>query len=391
MYEQTLARPESGRAPVNWTAFREQMPVTRQWAYFDHAAVAPLSGPGRDALAAWADDLAANGDVHWPEWASRLEHVRRQVAKLLHCTPDETALVRNTTEGIGLVAEGFPWQPGDNVVVPADEFPSNRLPWQNLEARGVETRLVETTGTDDDLRRIAEACDGRTRIVAASWVGYLSGRRFEAAELADVVHRRGALLFLDAIQGLGVFPLDVAAAGVDFLAADGHKWLLGPEGAGLLYVRAELLERLRPLGVGWNSVVDAARFSPAERRLKTSASRYEGGSPNMAGFVALGAGLALLASIGTKALARRILSLVQQTADRLADVGAVVHVPERVERRSGILSFELAGKNPTAVRRSLQDAGVAVSCRGGRIRLSPHAYNDASDIERLIDALRAIG
>ena len=390
MSEQTMARPSAGHSPLNWQQLREQMPVARRWAYFDHAAVAPLSGPARDAMTAWADDLAANGDAHWPMWAARLEHVRRQGAKLLHCKADETALVRNTTEGIGLVAEGFPWQPGDNVVTLADEFPSNRLPWQNLESRGVETRLVEADGTDDDLRRIAEACDARTRIVAVSWVGYLSGRRFDVAELAEVVHRRGALLFLDAIQGLSVFPLDVEAEGVDFLAADGHKWMLGPEGAGLLYVRASLLERLRPLGVGWNSVVDAARFSHTERRLKPAAARYEGGSPNMAGFVGLGASLALLAGASRKALARRVLALVDETAARLTELGAEVHRPAQPERRSGILSFELPGKHPTAIRRHLHDRGVAVSCRGGRLRLSPHAYNDTADIERLIDALGTI-
>lgn len=390
MSEQTIARQSAGRQSVSWQQFRQQMPVARHWAYYDHAAVAPLSGPSQESLEAWSRDMADNGDVHWPLWAARLEHVRRQGAALIGARGEEIALVRNTTEGIGLVAEGFPWQSGDNVVTLADEFPSNRLPWQNLESRGVETRLVEATGTDDDLRRIAEACDARTRIVSVSWVDYLSGRRFDVAELASVVHRRGALLFLDAIQGLGVFPIDVAKAEVDFLAADGHKWLLGPEGAGLLYVRSALLERLRPIGVGWNSVVDAARFSPNERRLKPSASRYEGGSPNMGGFVALGASLALLASVGTKSLAQRILKLVDQAAERLRDIGATVYLPEQPERRSGIMTFEMPGHNPTAVRRHLQTAGVALSCRGGRLRISPHYYNDASDLDRLIDALRTI-
>src|SRR5688572_8011567 len=241
--EQILARPTRTKSPADWGAFRAQMPVVRQWAYLDHAAVAPLSGPARDALSAWSRDVTENGDIHWPIWAGRLEQVRRQGAQLLGAQLEELALVRNTTEGIGLVAEGYPWQAGDNVVLLDDEFPSNRIPWQHLESRGVETRIVASTGTNEDLARLEAACDSRTRIVSVSWVGYASGRRFDVAELASVVHGKGALLFLDAIQGLGVFPLDVQAAGVDFLAADGHKWLLGPEGAGFFYVRSEHLDR----------------------------------------------------------------------------------------------------------------------------------------------------
>jgi cysteine desulfurase / selenocysteine lyase len=389
--EQILARPVRTKSPPDWGAFRAQMPVAQQWAYFDHGAVAPLSGPARDALAAWSRDLAENGDVHWPIWAARLEHVRRQGAQLLGAQLDELALVRNTTEGIGLVAEGYPWQAGDNVVLLDDEFPSNRIPWQHLESRGVETRLVPSTGTDEDLARLAAACDARTRIVSVSWVGYGTGRRFDVAELAAMVHGRGALLFLDAIQGLGVFPLDVRAAEVDFLAADGHKWLLGPEGAGFFYVRSEHLDRLRPLGVGWNSVVDAAKFSHDERRLKPSAARYEGGTPNMGGFVALGASLALLARYGTKALAKRILGVTEAACEQLRRCGAVVHGDRTPERASGIVSFELPGKNPVVVRKKLVEMGVVLSCRNGRLRISPHAYNNDDDIGRLTAAIASLG
>jgi cysteine desulfurase / selenocysteine lyase len=389
--EQIVARPTRTKSPADWGAFRAQMPVTRQWAYFDHAAVAPLSGPARDALSAWSGDLAENGDIHWPIWAGRLEQVRRQGAQLLGAQIDELALVRNTTEGIGLVAEGYPWQAGDNVVVLDDEFPSNRIPWQHLDSRGVETRIVASTGTNEDLTRLEAACDSRTRIVSVSWVGYASGRRFDVAELASVVHGKGALLFLDAIQGLGVFPLDVRATGVDFLAADGHKWLLGPEGAGLFYIRSEHLDRLRPLLIGWNSVVDAAKFSLEERRLKPSASRYEGGSPNMGGFVALGASLALLARYGTKALSKRILALAETACEHLRRSGAVVHGDRTPERASGIVSFELPGKNPTVVRKKLVELGVALSCRNGKLRISPHAYNDDDDIGRLVAAIASLG
>ena len=363
------------------------MPVAKRWAYYDHAAVAPLSGPAHDSLSAWTKDVAENGDAHWLVWAGRLEQVRRQGAALVGADVEEIALVRNTTEGINFVVEGFPWQPGDNVVLPHDEFPSNRYPWQNLKSRGVETRLVTLDGTDADYDRLAAACDSRTRIVTASWVGYASGRRLDPAKLAELAHSRGALLFLDAIQGLGVFPLDVHAAEIDFLAADGHKWLLGPEGAGLFYVRRELLDRLRPTGIGWNSVVESGDFSRSDWQLKPTAARYEGGTPNMGGFVALGASLSLLADYDPAALANRVLQVADAATEKLRQFGATVHRSPRPDQNSGIVSFEIPGKNPVAVRRHLLDAGIVVSCRAGRLRISPHAYNNDDDLEKLLVAL----
>ena len=167
-------------------------------------------------------------------------------AQMIGATPEEIALVRSTTVGVNLVAEGFPWQPGDNVVVPGDEFPANLYPWMNLESRSVEARRVPSDGLQIDLNRLDEACDNRTRIVALSWVGYASGWRTDLAAAAEIAHRHGALLFVDAIQGLGAFPIDVRKSGVDFLASGGQKWLLGPEAAGLFYLRRELIERLHP-------------------------------------------------------------------------------------------------------------------------------------------------
>src|SRR5262245_23639131 len=210
------------------------MPICDRFAYFDHAGVAPLPRPAAEAMAAWAEDAAASGNYNWRQWQRRLEEARALAARLVACSTEEIALVRNTTEGVTLVAEGFPWRQGDNVVLPECEFPSNRFAWQNLASRGVEARLVPCPDGRLDLDAMARACDGRTRLIAVSWVDYAAGWRNDPAALAQLAHDRGALLFLDAIQGLGVFPLDVRAAGVDFAAADGHKWLLGPEGAGVL-------------------------------------------------------------------------------------------------------------------------------------------------------------
>ena len=374
-----------------YEAFRQQMPVCAKWAYFDHAAVAPLSLPARTAIEEWAADLAANGDADWKRWSDRVAQVRMLAARLICADPAEIALVRNTTEGINLVAEGYPWQAGDNVVVPADEFPSNLFPWLHLRSRGVEVRQVGPGNGRLDLDALAHLCDARTRIVALSWVGYASGWRTDLAKAAEIAHQRGALLFVDAIQGLGVFPLDVTRTPIDFLSADGHKWLLGPEGAGIFFMRRALLDRLRPLGVGWNSVVHAGDFTNHELVFRDTAARYEGGSWNMPGIVGLGASLELLLEFGIDAISQRVLELTDLLCERLAGQSCLIRSQREGEHRSGIVSFEMPGRDPFALRKQCLDRGVALSCRAGRLRASPHAYGSEADIERLMAALSPIG
>jgi len=374
-------------AARDWQGFRRQMPVARHWAYLDHAAVAPLSGPAHDALLKWAEDATYNGDTGCAAWTRQIEHLRTLAARLVGAQVEEIALVGNTTAGVNLVAEGFPWQPGDNVVTRADEFPTNQYPWMHLADRGVETRRLPADNGKLDLDRLAAACDGRTRIVTISWVAYASGWRHDLEQLARIAHERGALLFVDAIQGLGVFPLDVRKTPVDFLAADGHKWLLGPEGAGIFFTRREHLGLLRAVGIGWNSVVHEHDFHRIELVLKDTAQRYEGGSQNSGGLIALGASLELLSQLGMEAISGRVLELTDLACRRLEAMGAVIHSDRRAAHKSGIVTFELPGRDPQAVRRTCLERQVVLSCRAGRLRISPHAYNNEEDIDRLVEAI----
>jgi selenocysteine lyase/cysteine desulfurase len=381
---QTQARPAE---KTDWAAFRREMPAARKWAYFDHAAVAPLSGPAQRAIAAWNDDATANGDAHYADLLRQFGEARQRSARLINASAEEIALVPNTSAGIGLVAEGYPWKGGDNVVLPDNEFPSNQYPWLNLISRSVEVRRVPTENGRLSLDALLKACDARTRIVSVSWVGYASGWRLDLDRLVDAVHERGALLFLDAIQGLGVFPLDVSRTPIDFLAADGHKWLLGPEGAGIFYLRREHLGLLRPLMVGWNSVAHDRDFTRIELNYKDTAERYEGGTMNMAGFIGLSASLELLLRYGQEAISRRVLQITDLACRRLEAAGAVIESCREPEHASGIVSFRVPGRDLDALRKQLLQRGVVVSCRAGRLRLSAHAYNDESDIERLVEAM----
>ena len=370
--------------------FRSQMPVTAKWVYFDHAAVAPLPEPARLAIAAWLQEAAEEGDVPWQRWSQQVEGTRLAAASLVGAHADEIALVPNTTSGISLVAEGFPWHEGDNVVTLANEFPSNLYPWMNLASRGVEARLVPVEGGRVDLQRLEKQIDSRTRLVSLSWVGFVSGWRIDVAEVAKLCHRRGCLFFLDAIQGLGVFPLNARKDGIDFFAADGHKWLLGPEGAGLLYIRREHLNLLRPLGLGWHSVVGDGKFTP-EMNLRPTAARYEGGTQNMAGMIGLGASLTLLADLGvgpdSSPVADLVLAIAGYAREKLTSLGALVLSPHEGNHRSGIVTFQIPGREPAEIRKSLLAAGIVAACRGGGVRISPHGYATMDEIDRLGEVL----
>jgi cysteine desulfurase / selenocysteine lyase len=378
-------------SPADWADFRRQMPVAKQWAYLDHAAVAPLTEGAMAALSAWAEDATRNGSANYPSWNEQIAALRKLSAGMMGADLEEIAFVANTTAGINFVAEGFPWQPGDNIVTREDEFPANQYPWLHLADRGVETRRLPVEGGRLGLDQLAAAIDHRTRIVSLSWVAYSNGWRHELAEIVKLVHDRGALVFLDAIQGLGVFPLDVKKTPIDFLAADGHKWLLGPEGAGVFYLRREHLKLLRPVGVGWNSVKNEHDFHKINYDLKETAERYEGGSQNVAGLLALRASLGLLAQYPAESIARRVLEITDYACRRLTELGAVVLSDRQAEHKSGIVSFELPGRDPVAIRRRCFEQKVILSCRAGRLRISPHAYNDESDIERLVAAIKNEG
>ena len=263
----------------------------------------------------------------------------------------------------------------------------------NQASRGVETRRVPPDGGRVDLDRLADACDGRTRIVTISWVSYCSGWRNDLATLAELAHRRGALLFVDAIQGLGVFPIDAdAALKIDFLATGGQKWLLGPEGTGIFYIRREHLDRLHPISIGHSSMVHASDYSRIEMNLKPTAARFEGSAVNMVGFVGLAASVEMLLGIEAELKEERILAVTDLACRRLAEAGAVVASPrDRPEHSSGIVMFDLPGRDPQEVRRRLAERKVQLACRAGRLRFSTHIYSDETDIDRMIEEIRATG
>ncbi|MBM3981905.1 MAG: aminotransferase class V-fold PLP-dependent enzyme [Planctomycetes bacterium] len=372
---------------TDWTAFRAQFPVTASWAFLDHAAVAPLPAPAVAALRAYADSIAANGGTAVGKWVGRMAEVRALAARLINAADaSDVFFVPNTTHGIGVIAEGFPWRAGDNVVLAAEEYPANQYPWMNLAHRGVEVRAIPSRGNRVEIDDLRAAMDAHTRVLTASAVQFASGFRTDLDALGALCRERGVFFFVDAIQALGTFPIDVQRTPIDALAADSHKWLLGPEGAGFGYIRREWVERLHPIGVGSFSVENPLAFSTIDFKLKPHAGRWEGGALNVGGLSAMGASIELLLTAGGANVERRVIELTDYLCDQAQARGWAAFSSRAGADKSGIVSLIHPARGPEDVVRRCRAAGVAVNARGGRVRVSPHAYNTEGDIDRFLEA-----
>ncbi len=367
--------------------YRSEFPVTESSIYLNHAAVCPLPGRVRQAMSALLEDVHRFGVEHWERWLEAYDTVRLAAARLLNAEAGELALTKNTSEAISFFANGLDWNPGDEVVSVEDEFPANYYPWKVQERKGVRLVLVKQEQGRVELDSIVRALTPRTRVVTISFVQFLSGYRMDLQQLGEACAQRHVLLFVDAIQGLGAFPVDVKRAKISALAADGHKWLLGPEGSGLLFLRRELLDRIQPSTVGWMSVRSWQDFSTRDLTWREDARRFEYGTPNTVGIYGLGAALDLLLEVGVDAISERILELTERLRRGLATQGHQVYGPARREECSGIVSFVPRAGSAEDVTRFLHSQRVMVAARGGKVRVAPHFYNTEREIERLLELL----
>ena len=350
-------------------------------AYLNHAGVAPISSRVQEALARYAGEASRSGAWRYGEfYDAEIERVRGRAAELLGATPEEVAFVKNTTEGLGLVATGLDWEQGDQVVTCDLEYPSNVYPWWSLSDRGVETVMLRGRDGRLPLAAVEDAlASPRARLLA------LSSVEFDA--LGRLCRERGVLFCVDGIQSLGCLPTDVEASGVDFLAADGHKWLCSVEGAGLFYCSRRVIDRVTPRIVGWRSVTDNHDYDRYHTELQPGAGRFEEGTPNTPGIFALGAAIDLLLELGVEAIAQRVLALTDRLVAGLEARGAHLLSPRGPGEASGIVSFQLGSEPPDRTAARLRAQGVFVVVRRGGVRASPHFYNDEAEIDRLLDAL----
>jgi len=374
---------------VNWQRARSLFPVTREVAYFNHAGVAPVSTRVEEALGRYCAEATRYGALRYDRvFDAEVERVRGRAALLLGAHPDELAFVKNTTEGLGLVATGLDWQAGDQIVTCDLEYPSNVYPWWSLRERGVETRMLRGRQGRLPLEDVEEALRSpRVRLLALSSVEFGSGARNDLEALGRLCRERGVLFCVDAIQSLGCLPLDPGAWGIDFLAADGHKWLLSVEGCGLFYCARRMLDRVRPRIVGWRSVTDNRDFDRYHTELQPGAGRFEEGTPNTPGIFALGAAIDLLLELGIEAIAARVLALTDRLVEGLRARDARVLSPRGPGESSGIVSFTLGDEPPGRTAARLRERRIFTIERRGGVRASPHFYNDEGEIDALLEAL----
>lgn len=372
----------------------QAFPVLRHWDFFNHAGVSPLPRPAARAMCEWVDGAEASAYLGH-RWYPQIESLREAAARLINAGKEEIAFVKNTSEGISIVANGIDWQWGDRIVTTGVEYPANIYPWMEVaRSRGAQLVMVpEEDGPDGSRhvpidRLLAEAAEPRTRLVSLSHVEYASGQRHDLVRIGSFCRQNSKLFCVDAIQSLGALPVDVKAMNIDFLSADGHKWLLGPEGAGIFYCRKDLIERTRPLMVGWMNVINAENFGQYDYTLRTDGGRFECGSHNVVGLLGLKASLDLLQSVGIDAVAARIKLLTDKLAAGLRGRGYRIISPRDGEQWSGIVSFTSKQHNHEAIVRALRrDKRIETAIREGRIRVSPHFYNTEKQIDRLIECL----
>jgi len=375
----------------DWNAFRQQFAVAEQYVYMNHAAVAPLPRLCVERMQGYLQELSSRGAARYPApIADALTEVRGLGARLLGARPSNVFVVRSTTQGIGIAATGLPWKDGDNVVLADREFPANVRPWLPLARRGVEVRRVPQRDGRIELDDLARSIDDRTVAVSLSFVQFLSGFRLDLDAVAALCREHDAMFVVDGIQGVGVFPIDVERQGVDFLSADAHKWMVGPEGVGLGYASERALARIEPALEGWLSVERPFDFFDLEQPLKPTAARFEEGAYNVAGLHGMAGSLMLLDQYGPANIAERILSLTDALAEGLQSRGWDVLSPRHEPKeKSGIILCTREGVDFNALERRLIDARIITSIRGGALRISPHAYNTEEEIARVIEVVTA--
>jgi selenocysteine lyase/cysteine desulfurase len=378
-----LTEPLVESAAALHETFRDEFPVTKNLIYMNHAAVAPLCRPSAEAMKWLADDACQNGSLHYDVWMDCYQGLRDATAKLINARPEEIAIVKNTSEGIATVALGLNWQPGDRIVAFKEEFPANYYPWLRLESRGVQLTWLSIY---DPLETIAEAVKG-ARLLAISYVNYLSGHRVNLKAIGDICHAENCFYFVDAIQGMGVFPIDVELCHIDALAADGHKWMLGPEGNGVLYIRTKWLDLIEPVEFGWTNPANYADYSSRDMTLRKDAGRYECGTLNTIGCFGQRASLELLLRAGIDNVWAAVWARAHQLAEGVKAKGYELMQEHTEETGAGIISFRNPQVDCRVIVSDLKRRKITAAPRQGWVRMSPHFYISPAAVEEVLDAL----
>ena len=360
--------------------------------YLNHAAVAPWPVRTVEAVKQFAIENGEVGSSRYLEWLKVEQQLKQNIATLINAqSADEIALLKNTSEGLSIIARGIQWQPGDNIVICNEEFPSNFIVWDALHTleidKGIELRIANITGSEYPEKAIIELMDANTRLLSVSAVQYASGLRMNLELLGKACKSYHALYCVDAIQQIGALQFDVQAMDADFVIADGHKWMLGPEGLAMFYCKQSSMDALQLQQFGWHMVEDLSNFDNMHHwQPASSARRFECGSPNTVGTHALNASISLLLERGMHSIEQAVLANVQALIKLFSDLTDIVILsPTDMNRHGGIFTFSKNNTDHELLYQNLVKKGVVCALRGGGIRLSPHYYNQQTEFEKLFE------
>ncbi len=366
---------------------RSEFDVVRRYVYLNHAAAGVLPASTVAAIGQFAREHAGAGVLGTFPYDLKMPEYREKIGGFIGASGAQIATIPTTGAGANTIALGLDWRPGDEVVLCDNEFPANVIPGLALRKRGVDVRVLGAQEGPLTPEALRQQLSPRTRVVAVSWVSYADGYRHDLGGLAAAAHDAGAFLCVDAIQGLGAFPLDVQALDVDALYAGGGKWMLGLHGAAFLYVSSDLNDRLEVAMPGWRSLEDMWDFHNYEQPFTREALRFEGGTPNLIGTLSLVCAIDLFARCGPQKIMEHVLALTDRLYEGLAALGAEFSTRRGRDCSSGIVTFQMRGTDSLVLGRALENEGIVTTSRAGGIRVSPHGYNTVDEIDTVLEAV----
>ncbi len=360
--------------------------------HLNHAAVGPWPRRTVQAITRFAYENMNLGSQHYLRWQRTEQELRVLLQWLINApSSDDIALLKNTSEGLSVIAYGIDWQPGDNIICARQEFPSNRVVWESLRDRfDIDVRLADLDAAESPEDALLNLVDERTRLLAVSAVQYATGLRMDLGKLGEFCRTQQILFCVDAIQQLGALPFDAQAVHADFVVADSHKWMLAPEGVALFYCRAELREKLRLTQYGWHMLQDLGNYDRLDWKPAATARRFECGSANTLGQYALHASLTLIKETGLQQIDESISRNIEYLIDKLENMGCLINTPKVRQQRAGILSFKHPALDSHALYQQLQSRGILCAARGGGVRFSPHFHTTRDDLDRTLQHLENI-
>ncbi len=371
-------------SPEKW---RDEFPFCQKDTfYLNHSAISPLPVRTVKAVEGSLANRTSAPVESFEKDDEAIEQTRSLAARLINApSPDDITFISNTTHGLNIIANGFPFKDEDEILLHPMEFPTNAYPWLNLKEQGVNVRFMADENGTVRIENLLKHLSPKTKIVALSMVQFISGYLADVKEICRICHDRGIFVVVDGIQAAGCVPINVQESGVDAFCAGGHKWLMSPQGTGFLYMTPKFRDMLTLVQAGWLSVEEPWDFFNRSQKIKSCGRKFENGMPNVPGLYGLGASISLLLVVGQKEAYQHICKLGNMLAEEVTKCGFTLYSDISNECRSGITTFKLPdGTDPDIFLNGLATENVFISVRGGNIRFSPHFYNTVSDIEFVI-------